>query len=91
MTPYLDMARYAIDTLEALRDKTKGNLTDEEKRLLDHSLYQLHLNFVDESNAEKKAAEQTPSETAGDEKPDSGDKKQADDQPEGQAEKPAAE
>jgi hypothetical protein len=87
----LEMARYAIDTLEALRDKTKGNLSDEEKQLLDHSLYQLHMNFVDEGKAEKKAAEQTPSETAGDEKPDSDDKKQADDQPEGQAEKPAAE
>jgi hypothetical protein len=49
------------------------------------------MNFVDEGKAEKKAAEQTPSETAGDEKPDSDDKKQADDQPEGQAEKPAAE
>jgi hypothetical protein len=47
----LDMARYAIDTLEALRLKTVGNLTNEEKRLLDHTLYQLHLNFVDESNA----------------------------------------
>ena len=88
----LEMARYAIDTLEALRDKTTGNLTDEEKRLLDHSLYQLHMNFVDESKTDKKAAEQTSPETTENEKSDSGDDKQTDDeQPEGQADKPAAE
>lgn len=50
----LDMARFAIDTLETLREKTKGNLTDAESRLLDHVLYQLHLNYVDELDAEKK-------------------------------------
>lgn len=63
----LDMARYAIDTLEALRLKTLGNLTNEEKRLLDHTLYQLHLNFVDESNAarEEPPASGDKTQTAG--------------------------
>jgi len=53
----LDMARYAIDTLETLQDKTKGNLTEAEKRLLDHALYQLHLNYVDEVEADKKSVQ----------------------------------
>ena len=52
----LDMARFAIDTLETLREKTTGNLTDAERQLLDHVLYQLHLNYVDEVEADKKAA-----------------------------------
>ncbi len=81
----LEMARYAIDTLEALRDKTKGNLSDEEKRLLDHTLYQLHLNFVDESKAEKQPTEEPAAEpateTAGDKQPDSGDEPHADTKP----------
>jgi hypothetical protein len=70
----LEMARYAIDTLEVLRDKTKGNLSEEEKRLLDHSLYQLHLNFVEESKAEREAKEKPSPEPAADEEPDSGEK-----------------
>src|SRR3954468_25020146 len=31
----LDMAKHNIDTLSVLEEKTRGNLTDEEKRLLD--------------------------------------------------------
>jgi hypothetical protein len=64
----LEMARYAIDTLAMLQEKTAGNLSDDEKRLLDHVLYQLRMNFVDEADAEKKSAEQPaadqPPETA---------------------------
>ncbi len=58
----LEMARFAINTLQALQEKTKGNLTEDEKKLLDHALYQLHMNFVDEAETEKKRAEQTPDE-----------------------------
>jgi len=72
----LEMARYAIDTLEALREKTRGNLTDEEKRLLEHTLYQLHLNFVDESNAAKQTAAKSSSETPQNQPPDANAAKQ---------------
>ena len=44
----LEQAKHAIDTLEMLRVKTNGNLTDTEKRMLDHSLTDLRLNYVDE-------------------------------------------
>ncbi len=75
----LEMARFAIDTLEALQEKTKGNLSNGEKNLLDHTLYQLRMNYVDEVAADKKRAdqpqddappEQTPSSKAREQPPD---------------------
>ncbi len=44
----LDMAKSSIDLLGMLKNKTEGNLTDEEKKLLDHILYELRMNYVDE-------------------------------------------
>lgn len=44
----LDMAKSSIDMLGMVRDKTEGNLTDEEKQLIEHALYELRLNYVDE-------------------------------------------
>ncbi len=64
----LEMARFIIDTLDALRTKTTGNLTEDEKRQLDHTIYQLQMNYVDEREAEKKAAAEKP---AKDTKPES--------------------
>lgn len=40
------LARQTIDILAMLRDKTAGNLTDDERRLLDELLYDLRLRFV---------------------------------------------
>ncbi|NUP89940.1 MAG: DUF1844 domain-containing protein [Candidatus Sumerlaeia bacterium] len=45
----LDFARYQIDTLEILRDKTKGNLTEDESKLLETLLHSCHLAYLDES------------------------------------------
>jgi hypothetical protein len=42
----LPLARQAIDILAMLQQKTKGNLTGEEERLLDHVVYDLRLQFV---------------------------------------------
>lgn len=42
----LPMAKQTIDILGMLRDKTQGNLTKEEKKLLDEVLYDLRLRFV---------------------------------------------
>ena len=44
----MDQARHAIDVLSMLEAKTQGNLGDEEKTLLEHALYELRLNFMDE-------------------------------------------
>ena len=42
----LDLAKHHIDLLSVLEEKTKGNLTDEEKRLLDTLLYELRVAYV---------------------------------------------
>ena len=42
----LDMAKHQIDTLNILEEKTKGNLTDEERRLLDSALYEGRMRYV---------------------------------------------
>lgn len=51
----LPMARQSIDLLGMLKTKTEGNLTDEEEKILSHVLYELRLNFVDESKKEPSA------------------------------------
>jgi hypothetical protein len=41
------IARQTIDTLEMLREKTRGNLEEEEDKLIDSLLYELHMRFVE--------------------------------------------
>jgi hypothetical protein len=43
----LKQAKFLIDTLVILRDKTKGNLSKEEDELLNGSIYELQLRYVD--------------------------------------------
>ena len=45
----LPSAQGMIDTLEMLESRTKGNLTQEEARMLTQILQELRLNYVDES------------------------------------------
>ncbi|MBL7220551.1 MAG: DUF1844 domain-containing protein [Phycisphaerae bacterium] len=42
----LDLAKYHIDTLKVLEAKTKGNLDEEEKKLLEEASYQVQMLFV---------------------------------------------
>ena len=42
----LDLARHHIDTLSMLQEKTEGHLDDEEKALLDRTIYELRMSFV---------------------------------------------
>ncbi len=42
----LPQARYIIDTLSLLKDKTKGNLSAEEANSIDHILYEVRSMFV---------------------------------------------
>jgi hypothetical protein len=44
---HLDEAKHFIDTLEMLEEKTKGNRTEEESRLLDNLLHELRMGFVE--------------------------------------------
>lgn len=42
----LDMARHHIDTLSILEEKTKNNLTEDEKKMLDAALYETRMRFI---------------------------------------------
>lgn len=43
----LDLARQNIDLLELMLEKTKGNRTAEEDRLLEQLLFQVRMRFVE--------------------------------------------
>lgn len=43
---HLDLARHYIDLLGVLEIKTKGNLTEEESKLLTQALHELRLNYM---------------------------------------------
>jgi hypothetical protein len=49
--PDLEMARQTIDLLHLIEEKTHGNLTGEEERMLSAALYDLRLRFVVVSTA----------------------------------------
>jgi hypothetical protein len=44
----LEMAKQIIEIVEMLRGKTKGNLTEDEEKLLTGVIAELQLNYVDE-------------------------------------------
>ncbi len=50
----LEIAKMAIDMLDMLKEKTSGNLTDNENRLLTKIIADLKLNYVDEYEREKR-------------------------------------
>jgi hypothetical protein len=42
----LDMAKHQIDTLNILEEKTRGNLTEDEQKMLDTALYESRMRYV---------------------------------------------
>ena len=44
--PDLELAKYNIDMLETIQEKTKGNLTEEEKKMLENTLSQVRMAYV---------------------------------------------
>ena len=53
--PDFNLARHSIDLLAVLREKTKGNLTLEEQRLLENSLTELRFRYVQALEESKKS------------------------------------
>jgi hypothetical protein len=49
----LEQAKFSIDMLEMIQQKTKNNLSENEKKFLDHILFELRMNYVDEVNKDK--------------------------------------
>ena len=64
----LEQAKISIDILDVLKEKTQGNLTENEEEFLKKVLFELHMNYVEEL---KRPAEEQPDDgngsTAGDE------------------------
>ena len=56
--PDLQLARHTIDLMGILLEKTKGNLTLEEQRLLENSVTELRFRFVQASDEAANAASQ---------------------------------
>jgi hypothetical protein len=57
LEPNLDGASQMIEILSLLDQKTRGNLTAEERQVLEQVLYELRMRFVDAKNAEKRIVE----------------------------------
>ena len=49
----LELAKISIDTLDMLKIKTKGNLSEYEVKFLDEVIRELKLNYVDEVNKDQ--------------------------------------
>lgn len=45
----LPQAKFLIDTLDMLKEKTKGNLTNEETQMLENLLYELKTQYISKS------------------------------------------
>lgn len=45
----LEQSKLSIDILDMLKEKTNGNLSGTEQDFLDKILFELHMNYVDES------------------------------------------
>ena len=49
----LVQAKFIIDTLAVLKEKTKGNLTAEESNLLENVLYELRMTYISKQEGKK--------------------------------------
>jgi hypothetical protein len=52
--PDLDLARHSIDMMNVLLEKTKGNLSLDEQRLLENSLTELRFRYIQAVEESKK-------------------------------------
>lgn len=52
--PDMPLARQTIDTIAMLQEKTKGNLSGEEERLVNQVLFDLRMKFIERSSGAKK-------------------------------------
>jgi len=60
--PRIDIlgARQSIDMLAVLQEKTKGNLTEKEQRLLQNALFEVRMMFLEVTNAIAQQAQRPP-------------------------------
>lgn len=61
----LEQAKFSIDMLDALKERTKGNLGTSEDEFLSKVLFELHMNYVDEAAKPPEADDQEASSDTG--------------------------
>lgn len=57
----LDQAKFSIDMLEMIQNKTKNNLSENEKKFLEHTLFELRMNYLDEIKKDEQKKEEKTS------------------------------
>jgi hypothetical protein len=57
----LEQARFSIDILEMIQKRTKNNLSENEGKFLEHALFELRMNYVDEMNKDRQEKNQKAS------------------------------
>lgn len=67
--PDFRIARHNVDLLAMLQEKTRGNCTQEEQRLIDNALTELRFRFVQVMEQHHKKAAEAPAAHAGAEAP----------------------
>src|SRR5438128_428090 len=83
--PDLPVARHTIDMLAMIAEKTKGNLSYEEQRLIENALTELRFRFVQVSDAAAKKPASQPAAASENTEASSGSEAPADEATEGQA------
>jgi len=43
----MDLAKQSIDIISMLKDKTKGNISEDEEKLIEQMLFDLRMRFVE--------------------------------------------
>ena len=70
----LDAASLTIDMLEMLKDKTKGNVSEDEAKILDQSISELKMNYVMSKEKEENKEANPEEENKAEESKENNDK-----------------
>ncbi len=57
----LEQARFSVDMLEMIQKRTKNNLSESEGKFLEHALFELRMNYVDETKRDQQEKDQKAS------------------------------
>ncbi len=58
----LNEAKYTIDMLNMIKEKTKGNLTSDEQKIIDDAVFELQMNYIDEVKKDEEEKKETKPE-----------------------------
>ena len=75
----LEQAKNMIDILGMLDEKTKGNLNDNEQKLMEHILFELRMNYIDELKKDGTSEDQTEEQASDNSTEDTASEAQAED------------